>query len=550
MLEKLAPNERDWAPAQLFPNTALYHARADNAVRGHLSMMRRSEDDPDRLYDTQTLWDNAMGDSCARALEEHPGSSVLHVNGSFHSSFWDGTCRQLLLRKPCARVRTVSIVPALAPSSARWRGAPVADYVIFAEARATDLNEGTWSVHVGREVDYRFHLPASAEDSTEDSTPVPLLIWLPDDGLSAADGMALWKDRLGDEVALAVLDAPYRETQEDLTEGGRWYWPDSFASDVGAMQTAIERVWGYALRHWPIDPDRVCVAGEGTGATLATIVTVLSPRLSARSLAFAPRRFAKIKDLPLPLPADRGVDLMPSEPLEVFTEAADRAWWEEELAEYRRVGLDATLRASTDDPWRLELERENALRAALSVDARDPGRGSETDRLYVQLESQSPRERLWARLEALRREASNGQAVAVLDAPPAVGSARRLRLAADPDSELRIPRCPGPFGGTTVLVVGADETSERRSAWLELERSDPLAAESRFHRLRVAATGSETDLPSVLSDLSVAGRKNVLIAPAEFCATPETLRALARSVRSHADRMNLHWTPGLGAPQQ
>ena len=75
-------------------------------------------DDVERLYSTQSLWDNSMGEACAIALDEHPGSSVLHVNGGFHSAYWDGTVRQLELRRPDTRSATVSIVPAGHPSVA------------------------------------------------------------------------------------------------------------------------------------------------------------------------------------------------------------------------------------------------------------------------------------------------------------------------------------------------------------------------------------------------------------------------------------------------
>ncbi len=112
-----------WAPRELLPNSELYWKRTDNAVRGHTGMMRAMEGE-DRLYTTQSLWDNSMGESCASALDRYPGYSVLHVNGGFHSAYWDGTVRQLKQRKPDAKVKTVSIMPAANPTSERLRGRP------------------------------------------------------------------------------------------------------------------------------------------------------------------------------------------------------------------------------------------------------------------------------------------------------------------------------------------------------------------------------------------------------------------------------------------
>ena len=111
----------DWAPRELLPNSELYWKRTDNAIRGHAGMMRTMEGD-DRLYSTQSLWDNSMGESCALALDRYPGFSVLHVNGGFHSAYWDGTVRQLKQRKPKANVKTVSIVPVTNPYSERLHG--------------------------------------------------------------------------------------------------------------------------------------------------------------------------------------------------------------------------------------------------------------------------------------------------------------------------------------------------------------------------------------------------------------------------------------------
>ena len=34
-----------------------------------------------------------------------------------------------------------------------------------------------------------------------------------------------------------------------MSEGGRWFWPDSFAEDVGSLVSATEEVWAYGLRN-------------------------------------------------------------------------------------------------------------------------------------------------------------------------------------------------------------------------------------------------------------------------------------------------------------
>lgn len=540
-LERLEGDERAQVPQELFPNSPAYWRRVDNAIRGHIGMMRVDRSDDVRLYSTQSLWDNSMGEACAIALDAHPGSSVLHVNGGFHSAYWDGTVRQLRLRKPDAKIITVAILPTSNPAVADPGGAAYADYVVYAEARATDLNEGTYSVHVEREVDYRLHMPKAARDGDE----LPLLIWLADDGFTAEDGMALWRSRLGDECAIAVVEAPYRETQEDLVEGGRWFWPDSFSSDLGSMGDATEKIWAFLLRHYPIDPTRVVVAGEGTGATVVASVVLSTDRMATRAVAFAPRRYAKLKDIPLPLPEFRGDDPTPEKSLELFLAPRDEEWWSGELAEYETIGFESAMVRATEDPWLQEAEREAALREALGLESSSPA--ADAPRRHIVAESS--RARLWARLLGIEEANRDGALVAVLEAPPGDGSSLAVEAAAHPEdyaSGGHLPRCPGPFGGTTVLVLPESTAPEVAEAWLALEADDPLNKASRFHRLRIATTGGERDLLTVLTELESQGRKNVLVVPAVFCADGETMRGLARSARGVEDQMTLRWRPGLG----
>ncbi len=545
-LEAIDERAHGWVPAEFHPNTPEYWRRVDNAVRGHSAMMRSmgGDGDPERTYATQSLWDNSMGDACAKALDANPGHSVLHVNGGFHSQYWDGTVRQLRLRKPDARVLTVSILPTANPQVAVVDGKPWADYVVFAESRADDAHEGAWSVQVQRTVKYRLHVP----DTASDTARVPLLIWLPDDGLTAADGMDLWRARLGDDVSIAVLEPPYRERQEDMGEGGRWFWPDTFAGDLGSAGQAIGRTWGYLLRNFPVDPTRVCIAGEGTGATVVAAAGLRADGMDHRAVAMTPRKFAKIKDFPLPLPEYRGDEPATDKTLRVIARSGDIEWWQGELAEYAGIGFESELTTVTDDPWGVETEAENALRAALGLDPLGAGAGS--SRAYVLAESDTPRARHWARLLALRHAAKHGDRVAVLDETPEDAQAQRVETGVSPEGAVhpgRLPPCPGPFGGTTVLVLPGDTPADQADAWVALEKNDPLTKQSRFLRVRVVTGTGERTLATMLAQLEAKGRKNVLIVPAEFCADGATMRALARVARPFEDRMTLRWMPGLGA---
>jgi hypothetical protein len=346
------------------------------------------------------------------------------------------------------------------------------------------------------------------------------------------------------------LEPPYPGIQPDLSTGGRWYWPDTFSSDIAALKETTERTWGYLLRHYPIDPSRVCLAGEGTGATAVAAIALLTDRMAVDAVALQPRQYAKIKDFPLPLPEFRGDDSTPDRTLRVVMADGDNEWWTEELSEYVAIGLDASLVAAVDNPWMMELHNENALRAALGVEARPPSDAA--DRRYILIEYDSPRTRYWARLRALRAADDGGGHVAVLDAAPEGGNATLIPteiLAESFAAKGALPKCPGPFGGTTVVVIPDGASADQIEAWLAFEEDDPLTKHSRFHRLRIATGADDRTLVAVLEKLHSENRDNVLIVPAAFCADAATMRALQRSVRALEDQMTLNWLPGLGGRQ-
>ena len=566
-LAGLSPDERALAPAELLPNTPLYWRRADNAIRGHRAMLApaaasgtsdaaASPASPEadarsaaRLTSSQSLWDNTMGESCAQALERHPGYAVCHVNGGFHSQYWDGTVRQLRLRAPDARVATIAIEPVASPRSAELSGAPEADYVVFAERRAEDPQDGEGTVWVQRGLKYRLHLPATATDGAR----VPLLIWLPDDGTTAEENLSLWRLRLGDEAAVAVLEPPNVETQEDLAPGGRWFGADSFDEDIGAASAGVERLWSYLVDHTPVDPARVCVAGEGAGATVAAAAALYADRVAATAVALQPSRFGALRDLALPLPELRGNDPPPATSLRVVvgeaTEAGgaaggDAAWWRDELAEYAGIGFPSELVPATTDVGQQRVQAVNEVRRALGL---APLEAATVPEFYLLVQGGLARKRLWCQLVAERLP----YPVPVVEAPPADTTMHPLELHIDPELLAQqdvLPVCPGPFGGTTVVVLPAGATAEQVAAWKTLVENDPLAKKSPFTRLRVAVTGGDAAdaLPAVLARLESERRRNVLVAPAVFYADGETMRALRDSARGFDERLTLHWRPGLG----
>jgi hypothetical protein len=106
-----------------------------------------------------------------------------------------------------------------------------------------------------------------------------------------------------------------------------------------------------------------------------------------------------------------------------------------------------------------------------------------------------------------------------------------------------LPVPPGPFGGTTLLVLPRATEGEVLQSWLALEETDVMAAHGSFHQLRVAVVGGSPSFEEVLADLH---RKNVLVVPTSFCADAAYMRELRDRGREHWGDMTVTFLPGLG----
>ena len=283
------------------------------------------------------------------------------------------------------------------------------------------------------------------------------------------------------------------------------------------------------------------------GATVAASVALLAGHMDLKAVAVAPRQYAKMKDFSLPLPELYGSTPPPRRSLQVLGAAEDAQWWGDELKQYTEAGVSSDMVTRADDAWEVERQEENAIRAALGCDALPPA--VEGPRRFILVEHDSPRAWHWARLYALRLAAQGGPRVAIVSRPPESPAATAIAMTLSPQAFAArgvLPRCPGPFGGTTVIVLPPDASPPQITAWKALEENDPLAKDSRFHRLRIARDAGEGNLHDVLAKLYSEGRKNILIAPAVFFASPDWMRTLRAGVRDLENQLTLQWLPGLG----
>jgi uncharacterized iron-regulated protein len=513
--EALTPEQRQWVPPQLHASSREYWERFGRAVASHMGSSGDAPDPQTFLYSSQSLWDNTMGWSCARALERYPGTAVLHVNGAFHSKYGQGTVDQLRRRRPGVTIATVSIIPASDLSTVDTRDAGrAADFLVFAESRGRGLKEGFHAVKTSREIRYRIRVPAPATMAD----PSPLLIWLPAEGLRAADAAAYWRAALGDEAAVIAIEPPYLQLEDDLHLGGRWYWTETFHDDVGAATRALERIIPYVTEYFPADASRVVVGGAGMGATVVLVAALLSDRLPVDAIALEPRQTSKLIEVSLP-------DLAPmTKSLAVLVDAPERERWDGSCRGYESAGLDASVTIVEADGYR---DAEQLIRGALGLEAMPTTTGSSE----LVTATETPLARHWVRLHS-RQESK-----------PPLGTVS----AADLGGAEAIPIPAGPFGGTTLIVVPATAPKKDRQAWQELAQSGAMEeTHGRFHRLVVAFEDEAPRLGEALGDLQEKGRRNVLIVPAVFCAGPGYMRELREDAAGYAQRMTLTWLPGLG----
>ena len=539
-VDSLSEAERALMPADIFPASDAYWERVERAVRGHMGGGGGGTPE-ERLYDTQNLWDNAMGDSIAKARAAHRESVVLHVAGGFHTAYRDGTVAQFRRRCADASCATVAISPTPALHTARpERDKEVADFLVYAAAVARDLDEGTYAVEVPSELRYRLEVPAHG-------TQLPLFVWLPDRRTRPEDAFAFWRLELGDAAAVAVVEQPFPEAQDDLGNGGRYVSGDGFRADYGRMQHGLAQIVEYVTRRFPIDARRVVVAGAGDGGAVVLWTALYGEWLDCDMLAIDPNDLTRLsmEALPDQKPVVRS--------LQIVARNADATRLEKVAADYAKAGAMAKVVPLAADPEALE----EIVRSQLALPKRADVAGAAEPVLLV-LQNDLPRARQWAELYAanLEKQGLTARVVTTTEMPAdtpksrirnlAVGGTGYWQLATFANGD-GLPLAGGPFGGTTVVVLPKGIPEAERAAWFEHEQKKVIKRRSMFANIAVARCDGEPTLAQLLQQLRQRGRLRVLIVPAVFCADAPMMRELKDQLGSAADGMDVAWLPGLGA---
>lgn len=533
----------DWLPKEVFPANDAYWARVDRAIRGH-----GPSGGGDRTYAVQNLWDNTMADSIVGAAQAHAEHVVLHVVGAFHVEQHDGTVAQIHRRAPKLDLATITVVP----TTDLARAEPAkdrADFVVYAQAYANGPSGNELEVALPSTLKYRLHVPGGP-------TPAggwPLLVWLVDDEQRAEDAVLRWRLALGKEAAVIVVEPPHTT----IARGGfmvqRWGWPASLPHDLSASSAGLERIVEYVRRGWSVRTP-VLVAGEGAGATLAlwsaqygegwdgVQVLAIAPELPrALSSAAIPEERSAVGAVEVLGTLDDGtLTGLRGAGLEPRTGDVPAAGQPRDAAVRNALGLPLTTASSSTprpDP------------AAPMAEAGKP--------IDVRVNEPAALAESWAALYAELLRARGHDVRLVLGGATGTAGARELVFdggGADQAPLLLgvlgegkgLPRPPDAFGGAVVVLVPRAMGKPAVARWVEALAKHEAAQGFLKSPYRAVREGNETGLRAVLEELRSKGRTEVLVVPAELCATVDRMERYVDSVEPHAHGLSLHWLPGLG----
>lgn len=529
-LAAMSAEERKFFPSTLHAAQDSYWQRYDRLSRAHGG--RAGPASAERLYWTQNLWDNAMGEAIVRARASQPRAPVLHLCGGFHSAYRQGTVHQVGVRAPGLR-----LVNLQCHASATLEGceaeldARIADYNVFVRTSATDRfrRKGRYSVSVPMRLSWR--LATCDAIAAQDPGP-PLVLYLAGREQSEADTLSWLRACFGREAHAVAIAPPLCDGQGRP----RWFERGEVGYAAPTLHVGVRRILDYLKTWLRFDATRVLLAGEGEAATLAIALARNDNAPAWHTLAVAPRELDA-------LAGSSGSSRPHRDGASKFRLTVSI----EEPADYERfatldrdVGRPTELLRLDSDAWVArtvvrEIRRHLALKQA---------EGQGLDRAQrPRLRHESATAKAWARTwVASRGKAGEG----VLDFTSDVVEGRALAPLLAREDVQRVPRSTNDFGGTTVLLLPEREDAQGAQAWRRVVARD-TSKDPRFP-VRIAYEGASLDLWHALDELRDAEARSVLVVPAEFCRDRASIDAMRRSAAkrygSWAER--IEWRMGLG----
>ena len=321
---------------ELLPNTERYWQRYDRTVRGHGHVTPGATKEQ-RLEKVQSLWDNTMGESVVKALEQYPDSVVIHINGGFHSLEQDGVVRQVLLRRPDTDLATVQITPSFDLQTVTVEANdPRADWIVHTELISRGQNSGSLAIYLPRTLRYVIDAPARSVGAA------PLLIWLPAEDSAPAAELKRLREQLGEDPCLVVVEPMY-----SAGAGGAWISEDHRDEDLATLAFGLDRLRERLLVQRTLRTDQVVLAGSGAGAEALASVAIGDRDwpLAIAHIEGPPGWFA-MEGLPDPPPDG---EEHPGPGLRVIVSEENGVAWQQEATARAQVGAPLEVKILTGE---------------------------------------------------------------------------------------------------------------------------------------------------------------------------------------------------------
>jgi uncharacterized iron-regulated protein len=104
-INRLPSDERGWIAVTPFADIPEYAERFQDWMQ---TVRHLSEEQAHNSYLAQLTRDNTMAESIANALQAHPGSQLIHINGTFHSQNALGTVAALKRLRPALKIAVIT----------------------------------------------------------------------------------------------------------------------------------------------------------------------------------------------------------------------------------------------------------------------------------------------------------------------------------------------------------------------------------------------------------------------------------------------------------
>lgn len=134
-LSNISDDEKKWIAKKSFVLIDKYFINFKRVMSTNMGMMIHKKHKKGMLlnvYRAQCLKDDTMAESIVNYLKSNPDKKLIHYNGSFHSDFYLGTVKRVMIRFLDCKIKTITAIPVnKLPNRLNNSDIKKADYIIY-----------------------------------------------------------------------------------------------------------------------------------------------------------------------------------------------------------------------------------------------------------------------------------------------------------------------------------------------------------------------------------------------------------------------------------